>query len=113
MIADQNQFSGNTLRSNVHAVETSGRHGRNQWSVDGVGNYWEDALKLDLDRDRIADVPHSETDLFGAWRRDFPEIGLLSRSPGERAVRFIHTRIHLPGIPGVRDPHPLTRPAVR
>lgn len=107
--SDENHFAGNVLRGNVHAVETSGLNASNRWSVDGSGNYWEDALKLDLDRDGIADVPHHETDLFGSWRRSFPEIGLLSGSPGERAVRFMHSRLQLPGVPGVKDPHPLAR----
>jgi nitrous oxidase accessory protein len=97
------------LRANVHAVETSGLNASNRFSVDGVGNYWEEALKIDLDRNGIADVPHHETDLFGRWRRTFPEIGLLSGSPGARAVRFVHTRIHVPGVPGVKDDRPLSR----
>jgi nitrous oxidase accessory protein len=111
--SDENRFSANVLRANVHAVETSDAPSSNRWTVDGIGNYWEDALKLDLDRNGIAEVPHHETDLFGAWRRTFPEIGLLSGSPGERAVRFVHTRVHLPGVPGVRDERPLSRPTLR
>lgn len=107
--SDENRFSGNALRDNIHAVETSGVPTSNRWSIGGVGNYWEEALKLDLDQDGIADVPHYETDLFGRWRRSFPEVGLLSGSPGERALRFMHTRIHLPGVPGVTDDRPLAR----
>ncbi|HTO04940.1 MAG TPA: NosD domain-containing protein [Opitutus sp.] len=107
--SDENQFSANSFRENIHAVETSGVPTSNTWSIAGVGNYWEEALKLDLDRNGIADVPHYETDLFGRWRRLFPEIGLLSGSPGERALRFVHTRIHLPGVPGVKDERPLVR----
>ena len=107
--SDSNRFSINRFRSNVHAVETAGKNTSNHWSIDGRGNDWEDALKLDLDADGIADVPHRETDLFGQWRRPFPEIGLLSGSPGERAVRFMHTRVRLPGVPGVTDERPLSR----
>lgn len=108
--SDDNHFSTNTLRSNVHAVELGGSTRTNRFTREGVGNYWQDALKLDLDRNGIADVPHHETDLFGPWRRTFPEIGLLSGSPGERAIRFMHSRIHVPGIPGVKDDRPLARP---
>lgn len=107
--SDNNRFSMNRFRANVHSVETAGKNATNRWSIDGRGNDWEDALKLDLDRDGIADVSHRETDLFGAWRRAFPEIGLLSGSPGERAVRFMHTRVRLPGVPGVTDERPLSR----
>jgi nitrous oxidase accessory protein len=110
--SDENRFSANSFRENIHAVETSGVPTSNTWSMSGVGNYWEEAMKLDLDRNGIADVPHYETDLFGRWRRTFPEIGLLSGSPGERALRFVHARIHLPGVPGVKDERPLVRQAL-
>ncbi len=110
--SEANRFSANRLHTNVHAIETSGRGGTNRWSVDGVGNDWEGALKLDLNQDGIADVPHYEADLFGRWRREFPEIGLLSGSPGERAIGFLHTRLHLPGVPGVTDERPLARSGV-
>jgi nitrous oxidase accessory protein len=106
--SDENEFVGNVLESNVHAVETGGRNQTNRFATEGRGNYWDEALKLDLDRNGVADLPHRETDLFGAWRRMFPQIGLLSGSPGERAIRFLHTRVHVPGIPGVTDPMPLT-----
>lgn len=104
-----NRFSANQLTGNIHSVETTGWNTTNHWSIDGVGNYWENAVKLDLNRDGIADLPHHEGDLFGSWRRDFPEIGLLSGSPGERAIQYVHSRIRLPGMPGVKDERPLSR----
>ena len=103
-------FTGNRFSGNVHAVETTGSNQANRWSVDGRGNFWEGALALDLDRNGVGDLPHRESDLFGQWRRTFPEIGLLSAAPGERLLRFVHSRIALPGLPGVTDPHPLLAP---
>jgi len=100
-------FVGNRFSGNVHAVETTGFNQANRWSAEGRGNYWEGALSLDLNRDGVGDVPHRESDLFGQWRRTFPEIGLLSAAPGERLLRFVHSRIALPGVPGITDPHPL------
>src|SRR5690606_30178051 len=96
-----------TFLSNIHPVESGRGASTNTWSVDGRGNHWEGALALDLDRDGIADTPHREPDLFGGWRRSFPAVGLLSASPGERLLRFIHSRLPLPGVPGINDPHPL------
>jgi nitrous oxidase accessory protein len=107
--SDGNRFAGNVFRRNVHPVETNGPDAGNVWAVAGRGNFWDGALTLDLDGDGIADVPHREADLFGAWRRVFPEIGLLSGSPGAQALRFLQARIGLPGIDGVRDPSPLVR----
>lgn len=105
--SDENRFGLNRFHGNVHAVETSGLNPGNAFTLDGRGNDWDGALKLDLDGNGITDVSHHETDLFGRWRRTFPEIGLLSGSPGERAIRFMHTRVRVPGVPGVTDPRPL------
>ena len=101
------RFFENTFAGNIHAVETSGRNVANVWAVAGRGNRWDGAATLDLNRDGVADVAHREPDLFGPWRRSFPVIGLLSASPGERLLRFIHSRLALPGLPGITDPKPL------
>lgn len=104
---EDSRFFENRFAGNIHPLETSGGNTANQWAVDGRGNGWENTLRLDLNRDGIADLPHRETDLFGPWRRSFPAIGLLSASPGERLLRLIHSRLALPGIAGVTDPKPL------
>ncbi len=101
------RFFENTFTGNIHPLETSGTNAANLWAVAGRGNYWDDAMTLDLNRDGIADLPHREPDLFGTWRRTFPAIGLLSASPGERLLRLIHSRLALPGLPGITDPRPL------
>lgn len=101
------RFFENTFAGNIHPLETSGTNAANLWTVAGRGNYWDDAMTLDLNRDGVADLPHREPDLFGAWRRTFPAIGLLSASPGERLLRLIHSRLALPGLPGITDPRPL------
>jgi nitrous oxidase accessory protein len=105
--SDTNVFWQNEFVGNIHSVETGGSATSNAWSADGVGNFWQDAVKLDLSGDGIADVPHHEVDLFGEWRRNLPEIGLLSGSPGERALRVVHARLGVPGIRSIRDPRPL------
>jgi nitrous oxidase accessory protein len=111
--SDGNVFTENTFRGNLHPIETSGVTVANTWAADGRGNYWDTAVRLDLDADGIGDTPHRELDLFGEWRRSFPAIGLLAGSPGERLLRFVHARVVLPGVSGITDPSPLlvaTRP---
>jgi nitrous oxidase accessory protein len=107
--SDGNVFAGNRFVGNLHTVETTGGNLTSLWSADGRGNYWDDAVTLDLDRDGISDLPHRELDLFGALRRDLPVIGLLGGSPAERLLRFVHARVALPGLSGVVDPAPLVR----
>lgn len=101
-------FSENTFSGNIHPVETNGRNISNTWAAKGRGNRWEGAVTLDLNRDGVSDLPHREPDLFGPWRRNFPAIGLLSASPGERLLRLVHSRLAIPGISGITDPAPLT-----
>ena len=108
--SDGNEFAGNRFLGNLHTVETTGGNLTSRWAIDGRGNYWDGAVTLDLDRDGVADLPHRELDVFGTLRRDFPVIGLLAGSPGERLLRFVHARIALPGLPGVVDPSPLVQP---
>lgn len=111
--ADANTFAGNSFTGNLHTVEVAGYLRGTTWARDGRGNYWDGAMRLDLNRDGIGDLPHHELDLFGHLRRPFPAIGLLVGSPGERLLRFVHSRIGLPGMAGVTDPAPLVEASHR
>ena len=107
--SDDNRFTENIFTRNLHPVETggddvSGAH----WVVNGVGNFWDGALELDLDRDGINDLPHRESDLLGILRRDFPAIAFLSESPALKLLRFAHERAALPGANTIEDRASLT-----
>jgi nitrous oxidase accessory protein len=111
--SDGNVFAGNTFTGNLHPVETSGTSRSNRWALDGRGNYWDAAMRLDLDGDGVADLPHRELDLFGDLRRPFPAIALLAGSPAERLLRFVHARLAIAGLSSIADPAPLVRPGRR
>lgn len=107
--SDDNQFTENIFGSNLHPVETGGSDvSGTRWSVNGLGNYWDDAVELDLDHDGINDLPHRELDLFGVLRRDFPTIAFLSDSPAVKLLRFAHQRAALPGANVIEDRASLT-----
>jgi len=106
--SDENGFATNVFARNLHPVEVMGDNGTNHWSLAGVGNLWEGAMSLDLDRDGIGDMPHRELDVFGVLRRDFPAIALLSESPAVKLLRFAHQRAALPGVNSIEDRAPLT-----
>ena len=107
--SDDNQFTQNIFGNNLHPVETGGSDvSGTRWSVNGLGNYWDDAVELDLDHDGINDLPHRELDLFGVLRRDFPTIAFLSDSPAVKLLRFAHQRAALPGANVIEDRASLT-----
>lgn len=107
--SDDNRFSENVFATNLHPVETGGSDvSETRWSVNGVGNFWDHAMELDLDRDGINDLPHRELDLFGVLRRDFPSIAFLSDSPAVKLLRFAQERAALPGANVIEDRAPLS-----
>jgi nitrous oxidase accessory protein len=107
--SDDNQFTENIFAHNLHPVETGGSDvSGTRWSMRGVGNFWSDAVELDLDRDGINDLPHRELDLLSVLRRDFPAISFLSDSPALNLLRFAHERAALPGANTIEDRASLT-----
>jgi nitrous oxidase accessory protein len=107
--SDDNQFTENVFAKNLHPVETGGSDvSGTRWSVNGVGNFWDDATELDLNGDGINDLPHRELDLFGVLRRDFPAVAFLSASPALKLLRFAHERAALPGASVIEDRASLT-----
>ena len=108
--SDGNQFAGNRFEGNLHTIETTGGNLTSTWAIDGRGNYWDDAVALDLDRNGIADLPHRELDLFGPMRRHLPPSGSSPAAPANGCSASSTQRIALPGLPGVTDPAPLVRP---
>ena len=49
-----NILSGNAFFGNVHDAQAATP---NQWSCDGIGNYWDVYRGLDIDKDGIGDTP--------------------------------------------------------
>lgn len=103
-----NAFSANYFRGNLHPIELGGQSTSNRWSIDGVGNHWDRASPVDLDGDGIGELPHREVDLLSKLRRPMPAVGLLSGSPGLELLEFAHRHVELPGVPGIKDPAPLS-----
>ena len=107
--SDGNRFTENVFARNLHPIETGASDvSGSRWAVNGVGNYWDNQLELDLNHDGINDVPHRELDLFGILRRDFPAVAFLSDSPAVKLLRFANERAAIPGMSSIEDPAPLT-----
>ncbi len=105
-----NSFTRNEFGLNMRQIELTGPAPPNEWSVDGVGNYWQSALPMDLTGDGISEWPHHEVDLMGRRREQFPAVQLLTGSLGLRVLEWALARAPTPGTPHITDPDPLVRP---
>ena len=108
-------FTDNTFTGNLEQVVTTGHgNGRNVWSRDGRGNYWDDYQGYDADRDGVGDIPFQYDGAFD---------DLARREEWVRAYAFTPARLALdlaarwfPAFrpaPSVVDPHPLVQPTMR
>ncbi len=59
-------FTGNTFAGNLRQVVGSGAtlEGRNRWSLDGRGNFWDDYQGYDRAGDGIGDLPYEYVSLY-------------------------------------------------
>lgn len=105
-----NAFTRNEFGLNMRQIELTGPAPINEWSVDGVGNYWQSALPMDLTGDGVSEWPHHEVDLMGERRESFPPVQLLTGSLGLRVLEWALARAPTPGTPHITDPNPLIRP---
>ena len=104
-----NAFIGN--RTPVQILGTGTAEG-NEWSVDGRGNYWDDAA-YDRDGDGISDIPYRLDSTYEALADRHPVLAFFDGTPGpdalDAAARLFP--IFAPR-PRLVDPHPLVRPTL-
>jgi nitrous oxidase accessory protein len=106
-------FTENVLAANRLQVENRGRERGDlgQWSADGRGNYWDDYVGFDADRDGTGDTPYRPEaffeDLTGRW----PAVGLLRMGPAAQALEAAARAFPIvKPKPLITDAHPLIRP---
>lgn len=105
----------NTFTGNLQQVVTTGRGaGRNAWSQDGRGNYWDDYQGYDADGDGVGDIPFQYDGIFEELTRRDEWIRAYAFTPARMALDLAAR--WFPAFrpePSVVDRHPLVRPPMR
>ncbi|SIS42723.1 nitrous oxide reductase family maturation protein NosD [Neptunomonas antarctica] len=104
--SEDNIFTGNAFVNNREQVKyVSTRH--QNWSHEGVGNYWSDYLGWDMDGDGIGDTQYEPTDGVDRLLWKFPAARVLLNSPAVETIRWVQRQFPVLKAQGVVDTHPL------
>ncbi len=79
------------------------------WSHEGVGNYWSDYLGWDLSGDGIGDQPYEPNDSVDRLLWQYPLAKVLMNSPAIQVLRWAQRQFPVLRPQGVRDSAPLMR----
>ncbi|HRV95557.1 MAG TPA: nitrous oxide reductase family maturation protein NosD [Anaerolineae bacterium] len=84
----RNQFSHNSFIDNLEQVGLtgSGTFEKNDFTVDGAGNFWSDYTGYDTTGDGLGDLPYVSKSLFENMMDSHPQLRLFQLSPAQQAV---------------------------
>ncbi|MCX4187933.1 nitrous oxide reductase family maturation protein NosD [Methylophaga sp. OBS4] len=109
--SEDNTFTGNAFINNSSQVKYVANRSQD-WSVDGVGNFWSDYLGWDMNDDAIGDVAYEPNDGIDRLLWKYPAAKLLINSPSVMLLRWVQRQFPVLKSPGVKDSYPLmTLPA--
>jgi len=104
--SEDNILSGNSFISNKTQVKYVASRTQD-WSDQGLGNYWSDYLGWDMDGDGIGDIQYEPNDGIDRLLWKFPAAKLLLNSPAVETLRWVQRQFPILSSPGVVDSHPL------
>lgn len=86
----RNQFTGNSFKDNQEQVSFGGTGSlhENEWTVNGIGNYWSDYAGFDSDHDGLGDIPYKSQKLFEDLMGRHASLRLFIYSPAAQSVDF-------------------------
>jgi len=80
---------------------------KQEWSLNGKGNYWSNYLGWDMDSDNIGDVIFEPNDGIDKLVWQYPEMKMLMDSPAVIILRWVQRQFPVLKPPGVKDSFPL------
>ncbi|RYV02437.1 copper-binding protein [Shewanella sp. OPT22] len=101
-------FANNFINNPVQVKYVVNRE--EEWSKDGVGNYWSNYLGWDLNSDGRGDSAFEPNDGIDKMVWQYPEAKMLLDSPAVLILRWIQGQFPVLKPVGVKDSHPLMQP---
>ncbi|MCW8863318.1 MAG: nitrous oxide reductase family maturation protein NosD [Colwellia sp.] len=83
---------------------------KQEWSVDGRGNYWSNYLGWDMDNNGIGDAIFEPNDGIDKLVWQYPEMKMIMDSPAILILRWVQKQFPVLKPPGVKDSFPLMAP---
>lgn len=104
--SEDNIFSSNAFINNNKQVKYVANRTQD-WSNQGVGNYWSDYLGWDMDSDGKGDIAYEPNDGVDRLLWKYPAAKLLFNSPAIEILRWVQRQFPVLKSPGIVDSFPL------
>jgi nitrous oxidase accessory protein len=83
---------------------------KQEWSVEGKGNYWSNYRGWDVNGDGFGDVAFEPNDGIDKLFWKYPEAKMLMDSPAVLLLRWVQQQFPVLKASGVKDSHPMMKP---
>ncbi len=104
--SENGKIFGNSFINNPVQVKYVS-NSRQEWSQEGVGNYWSNYLGWDLDGSGTGDTPFEPNDAIDKLIWQYPEAKVLLDSPAILLLRWVQNQFPILKPGGVKDSFPL------
>lgn len=102
----ENSFTQNQFNNNALQYSSNGKHDENNWSREGIGNYWSNHVLYDLDGNGVGDRPYTYSTSFGEVLAQ-NELGyLFLDSPALKIYESVKQTLSKDHMQ-ITDPHPI------
>ena len=103
-----NAFVGNRTQVQVQGTGTAAG---NEWSVNGRGNYWSDAVIYDANQDGVSEIPYHSDSTYEVLADRFPQLGFFDMTPAAEAIDLAARLFPIfAPRPRLTDAYPLVQP---
>jgi nitrous oxidase accessory protein len=82
---------------------------KQEWSLNGKGNFWSNYLGWDMNNDQIGDVIFEPNDGIDKLAWQYPELKMLMDSPAIIVLRWVQKQFPILKPPGIKDSFPLMK----